>query len=200
MLDHVSDLRPNQFSLRAALKVSYFDIFNKLISIQKIFWKIFQMFIAIPWKWPTECFKTDSHCNPMCPAVQSACYRRPDRFIWQVTDPVPEAKAIKVGCQGVWCITRSPASRDVTPVLLQRDRTTARRGFVHLDDLAQKDHVEEDVHLSQALIARPAATTAPQQRRSPQQPPPHSAVGHVPQQWLPRPPKSSAGASCWKTR
>ena len=32
---HVSDLRPNQFSLRATLKVSYFDIFNKSISIQK---------------------------------------------------------------------------------------------------------------------------------------------------------------------
>ena len=30
---HVSDLRPNQFSLRAALKVSCFDIFNKLTSI-----------------------------------------------------------------------------------------------------------------------------------------------------------------------
>ena len=37
---HVSDLRPNQFSLRAALKVSYFDIFKNLFLSKKYFEKI----------------------------------------------------------------------------------------------------------------------------------------------------------------
>ena len=54
---HASDLRPNQFSLRAALKVSYFDIFNKLISTCIHFFFLKKIIIAIPWKWPTECFK-----------------------------------------------------------------------------------------------------------------------------------------------